>query len=99
MGPDIGRYAYVCGDLGRETQVYIHRSSNAYRFRPSPACIVFNEIITTSKHFMRDCVTVDPVFLSKHSVQAPRYLLDQDRVIAFGTSVYSPLEFTLPSVE
>eukprot|EP00931_Biecheleriopsis_adriatica_P017434 TRINITY_DN12523_c0_g2_i3.p1 TRINITY_DN12523_c0_g2~~TRINITY_DN12523_c0_g2_i3.p1 ORF type:complete len:1318 (+),score=361.79 TRINITY_DN12523_c0_g2_i3:45-3998(+) len=111
---ELGSHAYVCADLGRERPVFIHNSSNVYRHRPSPSVIVFNEIISTHKHFMRDCVGIDPLVLAKRAasggcpllqlgeflpVPAPRYLPDQDTVLAFASPSYTPLGHSLPTVE
>ncbi|CAE7364491.1 DHX37 [Symbiodinium natans] len=112
--PDLGNRAYICADLGRERPVFIHTSSNAFRHRPHPSVLVFNEIISTHKHFMRDCVTVDPLQLAKRAaaggcpllqlgeflpVPAPRYLSEQDKVLAFASPLYAPLAYSLPTVE
>ncbi|CAE7435576.1 DHX37 [Symbiodinium sp. CCMP2456] len=112
--PDLGNRAYICADLGREHPVFIHTSSNAFRHRPHPSVLVFNEIISTHKHFMRDCVTVDPLQLAKRAaaggcpllqlgeflpVPGPRYLSEQDKVLAFASPLYAPLSYSLPTVE
>ncbi|CAE7468840.1 DHX37 [Symbiodinium microadriaticum] len=112
--PDLGNRAYICADLGREHPVFIHTSSNAFRHRPHPSALVFNEIISTHKHFMRDCVTVDPLQLAKRAaaggcpllqlgeflpVPGPRYLSEQDKVLAFASPLYAPLSYSLPTVE
>ncbi|CAE8700232.1 unnamed protein product, partial [Polarella glacialis] len=112
--PDLGSHAYICADLGREKPVFIHNSSNTFRYRPSPSVIVFNEIISTHKHFMRDCIGVDPLLLAKRAalgkspllqlgeflpVPAPRYMPEQDTVLAFASPSYVPLDHMLPTVE
>lgn len=114
MKPELGRYAYVCADLGQDSPVFFHNSSNVYRYRPQPMMIVFNEIISTTKSFMRDCIAVDPMMLSRRAVDgtsnllklgeflpvpAPRYLTDQDSVLAFAQPSYAALGHSLPTVE
>lgn len=114
MKPELGRYAYVCADLGPDSPVFFHNSSNAFRHRPQPLVIAFNEIISTSKSFMRDCIAVDPMVLSRRAVDgtshllkigdflpvpAPRYLAEQDSVLAFAQPSYAPLAHSLPTVE
>lgn len=112
--PTLGRNAYLCADLGRETPVFIHNSSNVFRFRPRPTVLAFNEIISSSRPFMRDCIGVDPLLLARRAairecpvlrrgeflpVPAPRYLREQDQVLSFATPRYQPLDYTLPTVE
>jgi len=112
--PDLGNHAYICADLGPERAVFIHTSSNVYRRRPRPSVLVFNEIISTAKPCMRDCVAVDQLSLAKRAcagdsslvqmgdflpVPAPRYLPEQDRVMAFCSPTYAPLAFKLPTIE
>jgi len=112
--PDLGPYAYLCGDVGRETPVFIHTSSNAHRYRPRPTVLVFNEIIATTKPCMRDCIAVDSTVLARRAtagdcpllqigdflpVPAPRYLRDQDTVMAFCSPIYAPLGYKLPTIE
>jgi len=113
--PEFGRNAYVCADLGADTPVFVHCSSNVHRHRPNPTMLVFNEIISSSRPFMRDCISVDPMLLSKRAaagdcpllrlgeflaVPAPRYLPEQDSVLAFSSPTYVPLrEHALPTVE
>ncbi|CAK9036060.1 unnamed protein product [Durusdinium trenchii] len=112
--PDLGHRAYICADLGRERPVYIHTASNAFRHRPHPSVLVFNEIISTHKPFMRDCINVDPLHLAKRAaaggcpllslgefipVPGPRYLPEQDKVLAFASPSYIPLSYALPTVE
>ncbi|CAK9036107.1 unnamed protein product [Durusdinium trenchii] len=102
--PDLGHRAYICADLGRERPVYIHTASNAFRHRPHPSVLVFNEIISTHKPFMRDCINVDPLHLAKVPllfipVPGPRYLPEQDKVLAFASPSYIPLSYALPTVE
>lgn len=112
--PDLGANAYVCADLGREKPVYIHNTSNSYRHRPHPTVVAFNEIISTSRPYMRDCVGVDPLLLARRAakgecpllrlgeflpVPAPRYLQDKDDVLAFVSPEYGPLAYKLPTVE
>lgn len=112
--PDLGHRAYICADLGRERPVYIHTSSNAFRHRPQPSVMVFNEIISTHKPFMRDCISIDPLHLAKRAaaggcpllnlgefipVPGPRYLPEQDKVLAFASPSYTPLSYSLPTVE
>merc|ERR1712060_655297 len=63
---------------------------------------------------MRDCIGLDPLMLSRRavsgdcpllsigdflSVPAPRYLQEQDSVLAFGSPSYTPLAYALPTVE
>ncbi|CAE7850247.1 GSTU8 [Symbiodinium sp. KB8] len=63
---------------------------------------------------MRDCVTVDPLQLAKRAaaggcpllqlgeflpVPGPRYLSEQDKVLAFASPLYAPLSYSLPTVE
>ncbi|CAL1142390.1 unnamed protein product [Cladocopium goreaui] len=102
--PDLGHRAYICADLGRERPVYIHTSSNAFRHRPQPSVMVFNEIISTHKPFMRDCISIDPLHLAKRAaaggcpllnlgefipVPGPRYLPEQDKVLAFASPLWA----------
>merc|ERR1719327_746097 len=76
--------------------------------------MVFNEIISSSRPFMRDCVALDPLTLSKRAAQgdcpllqlgeflavpAPRYLKDKDSVLGFASPSYVPLDYTLPTIE
>jgi len=112
--PDKGRNAFVCADMGPDKPVFIHCSSNTSRHRPLPSVLVFNEIISSSRPFMRDCISVDPLLLSRRApagdcpllqmgeflaVPAPRYLRDQDSVLAFASPSYAPLMHTLPTIE
>merc|ERR1719215_1095700 len=63
---------------------------------------------------MRDCIAVDPTLLARRAsagdcpllqlgdflpVPAPRYLREQDHVLAFCSPSYAPLGFTLPTIE
>jgi len=112
--PDMGRGAYICPDVGRDAPVFVHNSSNVFRHRPRPSVLVFNEIISSSRPFMRDCIGVDPMMLARRAatgecpllrlgdflaVPAPRYLKDQDKVLAFASPRYSALDYSLPTVE
>lgn len=112
--PELGRNAFVCADTGPNVPVFVHSSSNASRHRPQPSLMVFNEIISSSRPFMRDCISVDPLLLSKRApagdcpllklgeflaIPAPRYLRDQDSVLAFASPSYAPLEHALPTIE
>lgn len=112
--PDHGPHAYLCGDVGKEIPVFIHSASNVHRYRPRPTVLAFNEIISTTKPCMRDCIAIDGVVLARRAaagdcpllqigdflpVPAPRYLPDQDTVMAFCSPVYSPLGYKLPTIE
>jgi len=112
--PDKGHTAFLCADLGQETPAFVHNSSNVHRYRPRPSLMAFNEIISTTRPFMRDCVVVDPMSLSRRAARgnvpcfkigeflptpAPRYLPDQDRVMAFASPQYTPLRHQLPTIE
>lgn len=63
---------------------------------------------------MRDCISIDPLWLAKRAaaggcpllklgeflaVPAPRYLPQQDTVLAFASPTYAPLAHQLPTVE
>lgn len=63
---------------------------------------------------MRDCISIDPLALARRAaagscsllklgeflpVPAPRYLPDQDKVLAFASPSYAALEHVLPTVE
>eukprot|EP00927_Polykrikos_kofoidii_P034413 TRINITY_DN29210_c0_g1_i1.p1 TRINITY_DN29210_c0_g1~~TRINITY_DN29210_c0_g1_i1.p1 ORF type:complete len:1369 (-),score=352.93 TRINITY_DN29210_c0_g1_i1:131-4192(-) len=69
---------------------------------------------TSCKPFMRDCAGVDPLALSRRAAEgtcpllrlgqflpapAPRYVKDQDQVMAFVSPSYKQLDFVLPTVE
>lgn len=113
--PELGRNVYICKDMGPDTQVFIHSASNAYRHRPRPAVMAFNEIIVGGiKPYMRECVALDPMVLSKRAaigdcsllqlgeflaVPAPRYLKDKDSVLGFASPSYAGLGYTLPTIE
>jgi len=43
----------------------IHPSSTLFRKRPLPACVVYNELVTTTKNYLRVVTEVDPTWLAE----------------------------------
>lgn len=112
--PELHRNAFVCADLGPGRPVFVHSSSNVYRYKPRPTALAFNEILETSKPCMRDCVAIDLTHLARRAAAgdspllrlgeylatpAPRYLPDQDSVLGFCSPKYTPLDLALPTME
>jgi len=101
---------YNCADLEQEP-VYIHTSSCTYKIRPRPMMVAYNQIITTTKHCIREAVAIDPMFLARMNncplivkgdllqTPAPRYLKDKDQVVGFLRPKYTPMDAELPCVE
>eukprot|EP00929_Paragymnodinium_shiwhaense_P074666 TRINITY_DN38221_c0_g1_i2.p1 TRINITY_DN38221_c0_g1~~TRINITY_DN38221_c0_g1_i2.p1 ORF type:complete len:1212 (-),score=332.07 TRINITY_DN38221_c0_g1_i2:149-3784(-) len=48
LAPELGHNVYVAANLGKTTPVYVHNSSNIFRYRPRPKMLVFNEIISSN---------------------------------------------------
>lgn len=101
---------YNCADLESEP-VYIHNTSCTYKIRPRPNMMAYNQIISTTKHCMREVVAIDPMFLARMTncplivrgellqTPAPRYMKEKDQVIGFFRPKYTPMDAELPCVE
>ncbi|CCH42714.1 Pre-mRNA-splicing factor [Wickerhamomyces ciferrii] len=56
--------------LKKNQTVYIHPSSVLYKVKPPPKLVIYNELVLTSKEFMRNCLPIQEKWLAE---LAPHY--------------------------
>ena len=56
--------------LKKHQPVYVHPSSALFRMVPPPKYVIYNELMLTSKEFMRNCMPVSERWLGEY---APHY--------------------------
>lgn len=55
--------SYKVMKAGGNHSVYIHPSSCLFQAQPPPRCILFYELVLTSKEYVRQVITIDPKWL------------------------------------
>lgn len=55
--------SYKVMKAGGSHSVFIHPSSCLFQSQPPPRCILFYELVLTSKEYVRQCITIDPKWL------------------------------------
>lgn len=61
--------------LKKNQAVYIHPSSVLYKVKPPPKVVIYNELVLTSKEFMRNCIPIEESWLLE---LAPHYFSSKE---------------------
>ncbi|VEU22336.1 DEKNAAC103347 [Brettanomyces naardenensis] len=66
----LGRSGDSYRTLKKNQTVWIHPSSALFKMKPPPKMVIYNELVLTSKEFMRNCMPISAKWLEEY---APHY--------------------------